>query len=122
MAGPDPAPIAIVDDDDGARDALHFLLDVLGCRAMSFASALEFLAAEPNRFACAILDQHMPDMTGIELAQRLRAQMVTIPIMLISGNLTDEIVDLSAKVGIQLASEKPPGMDVLSSFLHKALN
>ena len=116
-----PDMIAIVDDDDAARHALQFLLNVLGRRPESFASAAAFLASEVEKFACLILDQHMPAMTGLELAQRLRSEQNRIPIMLISGDLTADVVDKAAKVGIDLVSEKPPELNALSRFIDSAV-
>jgi CheY-like chemotaxis protein len=38
----DRRPVAIVDDDDAVRDSLRFLLEVMGYRVATFASAAEF--------------------------------------------------------------------------------
>jgi two-component system response regulator FixJ len=121
MTQPRPDMIAIVDDDDAARHALQFLLNVLGRRPESFASGAAFLASEVDKFACLILDQHMPAMTGLELAQRLRSDQNPIPIMLISGDLTADVVEKAAKVGIDFVSEKPPELNALSSFIDSAV-
>ena len=48
-----------------------------------------FLGAEVQRFACLILDHHMPNMTGLELAEKLRADGNLLPIMLITGSPSD---------------------------------
>ena len=65
--------VAVVDDDQAVRDSLRFLLEVIGYTVEIFASAAEFLQANVRHFACLILDHHMPNMTGLELARRLRA-------------------------------------------------
>jgi two-component system response regulator FixJ len=116
-----PDQIAIVDDDDAARHALQFLLKVLGHSPVSYASAANFLQSDIHAFACLILDQHMPGMTGVELAQRLRAEANTIPIMLISGDLTADVVEKAERIGINLISEKPPVLKALSGFIDSAL-
>jgi two-component system, LuxR family, response regulator FixJ len=116
-----PDQIAIVDDDDAARHALQFLLKVLGHTPISYASAANFLESDIRAFACLILDQHMPGMTGVELAQRLRAEANTIPIMLISGDLTADVVEKAERIGINLISEKPPVLKALSGFIDSAL-
>ena len=117
-----PDRIAIVDDDTAARDALQFLLSVLGARPQSFASPIEFLKADIKTFACLILDQHMPSMTGLELAQRIRSASNTIPILLISGYLTQDVVDRASRAGVDLVSEKPPELAVLSAFVDDAIH
>ena len=116
-----PDLIAIVDDDDAARHALQFLIKVLGHSPVSYASAANFLESDIDAFACLILDQHMPGMTGVELARRLRSDANAIPIMLISGGLTSDVVEKAEKVGINLISEKPPVLKALSGFIDSAL-
>jgi two-component system, LuxR family, response regulator FixJ len=109
--------IAIVDDDDGARQALQFLLDVLGRPAESFPTATAFLDAAPQDFDCLILDQNMPVMTGLELVRRLRESDITIPTMLISGDLSPEVIEGARKAGVDRVSEKPLAVQDLAAFI-----
>jgi two-component system response regulator FixJ len=99
--------IAIVDDDDAVRDSLQFLLAVAGHCVEAFASAAEFLKAEMQHFACLILDHHMPHMTGLELAERLREAGVNIPILLVTGSPSPAIVSRATEFGIDRVLEKP---------------
>ena len=75
MAEAEQRKVAVVDDDQGVRDSLRFLLEVIGYTVETFASAAEFLKANVRHFACLILDHHMPNMTGLELVERLRAMV-----------------------------------------------
>ena len=68
--------IAIVDDDRAVLDSLRMLLEVMGYPAATFESASEFLRSDMREVECLILDHHMPNMTGLELAERLRADGV----------------------------------------------
>ena len=64
--------IAIVDDDQGFRDALTSLIRSLGYRVRAFSSAPAFLASRNLRkTSCLIADVQMPAMTGVELYSRL---------------------------------------------------
>jgi FixJ family two-component response regulator len=119
MARRNVKAVAIVDDDDAAREALEFLLKVLGLPTESFASAADFLRAGMARFACLILDQHMPSMTGLELAKQLRASQSKVPILLISGHLTPDVIEGAGLVGIEMVSDKPVELAKLSAFLHQ---
>ena len=51
-----------------------------------------------QRLACLILDHHMPEMTGLELAERMRADGTGIPILLITGSPSPAIVARAAEV------------------------
>lgn len=113
--------IAVVDDDQAARDALSYLLDALGRTAKGFPSAADFLDAGPRNFGRLILDQHMDAMTGLQLVQTLRAARIDIPVMLVSGNLTEDVVRNAADLGVAKVCEKPPELEDLAAFLDGGL-
>jgi len=106
--------VAVVDDDHAVRDSLRLLLEIMGHAVEAFESATDFLRAEVERFACLILDHHMPNMTGLELAERLRADGNLLPIMLISGSLSDIIVSHASNLGISRVLNKPPASWMLT--------
>jgi FixJ family two-component response regulator len=110
--------VAIVDDDAAIRDSLRFLLEVIGHPVETFASAAEFLKADIRNIACLILDQHMPDMTGLELAERLRADGSDIPILLITGASTPTIVARAAELGINRVLAKPRADEDMLDFIN----
>jgi len=109
--------VAIVDDDYAVRDSLHFLLEVMRQPVETFGSAAEFLKADRQHLACVILDHHMPSMSGLELAERLRANGERIPILLFTGSPTPSIVARAAKIGIDRVLEKPPSPEDLLDFI-----
>lgn len=108
--------IAVVDDDYAVRDSLGYLLEVMGYAVETFGSATEFLGADIPSLACLILDHHMPNMTGLELVDRLRADGAAIPILLITGSPAPAILARAAELGIKVL-EKPPGEDDLLDFI-----
>ncbi len=109
--------IAIVDDDPAVLDALKFLLELSGHVVETYISAQAFLEKGAGTAACLILDQHMPHMTGLELAARLRAAGETIPVLLITGSSSPAIVARAAEIGIDRVLEKPPDEDDLLGFV-----
>jgi two-component system response regulator FixJ len=113
--------VAIVDDDDAARDALQFLLTVLGRQPRGYASPTAFLEAQTNDVGCLVLDHHMPDMTGLDLAQHLRSINDSTPIMLITGALTEEISTRAIAIGVDVVCEKPPQPGLIAEFVHRSL-
>ena len=110
--------VAIVDDDHAVLDSFRFLLEVAGYLVEVFASAAEFLLANVHRFACLILDHHMPNMTGLELVERLRADGSGIPIMLVTGLPSPAILARAAELGIERVLEKPPSDEDLIDFIN----
>ena len=109
--------VAVVDDDHDVRDSLQFLLDIMGHAVEAFESAAEFLKAGAKQFACLILDHHMPHMTGLELAERLRADGNLLPIMLITGSPSDTVVSRASDLGISRVLDKPPSEEELLDFI-----
>jgi two-component system, LuxR family, response regulator FixJ len=109
--------VAIVDDDYAVRGSFHFLLDVVSQPVETFGSAAEFLKADKRHLACVILDHRMPCMTGLELAERLRANGESIPILLITGSPTPSIVARAVKIGINKVLGKPLSPEELLDFI-----
>jgi FixJ family two-component response regulator len=79
--------IAVLDDDDSVRSALHGLLKAVGLPAQTFASAEEFLnSSQRQQIACLIADIRMPGMSGLELQAKLNAERCRIPIIFITAH------------------------------------
>jgi FixJ family two-component response regulator len=78
--------IAIVDDDESVRSAIHGLLKSVGLKTQLFASAEEFLqSGQHSEIACLISDIRMPGMSGLELQAKLAAEDCRIPIIFITA-------------------------------------
>jgi FixJ family two-component response regulator len=93
-------------------------LEVAGHVVETFASAADFLKSEVKHLACLILDHHMPHMTGLELAERLRADGSAIPILLITGLPSPAIVARAAELGISRVLAKPFDEGDLPEFVN----
>jgi FixJ family two-component response regulator len=79
--------VYIVDDDEGARNSLRFLLKSVGLPAMAFDSAQAFLSAyQPHQPGCLVLDVRMPGMSGLELQQELNRLGAVIPVVFVTGH------------------------------------
>ena len=79
--------VAIVDDDDSVRSALHGLLKAVGLPTLTFASAEEFLrSSQQHRTACLIVDIRMPGLSGLELQAKLNAEHCRIPTIFITAH------------------------------------
>ena len=118
IAEVNPPTVAIVDDDAAVRDLLRFLLEIIGYSVETFASAAEFLKTDIQHLACVFLDYQMPEMSGMELAERLRADGSSIPILLITGSPSPAIVARAAELGVTRVLEKPPTEEDLLDFIN----
>lgn len=113
--------VAVVDDDQGVRESLRFLLETAGFDVDTFNSACEFLTADPVRDPdCLLIDQHMPRLTGLDLLSRLRGLGKALPVAIMTGSPSPDLVRRAEELGALTVLEKPLAEDVLMSFLDRA--
>ena len=110
--------VAVVDDDAAVLDSMQFMLELAGFQVSTYASAISYLASAPARACCLILDYNMPVMTGLELTARLRAGGISIPVMLVTSALSDDIVSRAAELGVEQVLGKPPDETQLIGFVN----
>lgn len=83
----DAAIIYVLDDDEGMRRALTTLLATVGHKVTPFAIPSEFLAKhDPKQHGCVVLDIRMPEMSGLEVQQRLNKEGSMLPVIFITGH------------------------------------
>jgi CheY-like chemotaxis protein len=85
--------ILIVDDDPSVRSLLRYILihrKFVVATAASGREALAVLAARP--FDLVITDYNMPGMTGLHLARQVRQGRGKPPVIMVSGELSPEVV------------------------------
>jgi len=114
--------VHIIDDDDGLRESLAFLLRTARIEVESFASATAFLDALPDtRLSCVITDVRMPGLSGIDLLRRLRELKIEVPVIVITGHGDVPLAVEAMKVGATDFLEKPFDDEVLLASVRSAL-
>jgi signal transduction histidine kinase len=63
-------------------------------------SAEEALPRCSARFDCLLVDNDLPDMTGVELTRRLRAAGTHTPVVLITNSVDEERLETAAAAGV----------------------
>ena len=112
--------VVIIDDDKGVRDSLTMLLEALGHRVAAYDSAAAYLAARPDTAACLVVDQIMPEMSGLELAATLRHEGGATPFLLISGVISSAMVSMAEQLSVE-TQKKPLDMRILLRFIEGAM-
>jgi FixJ family two-component response regulator len=116
-----PLRVCIVDDDDAVRDSLRILLDAHGIGVESFATPALFLRhAGAIDADCLIFDLHMPEMTGLELAEKLRARRMTTPVIILTGRSTPQLAQRMERAGVTAVLAKPVSDDELMRTIQHA--
>jgi FixJ family two-component response regulator len=113
--------IYMVDDDAQVREALAALLMSLGRKVVCFASAQEYLMhPRTDSSACLILDMALPDVSGIELQQRL-VDPPTPPIIFLSSRADIPSAVQAMKAGAFEFLTKPVSPETLTAAIDAAL-
>jgi FixJ family two-component response regulator len=113
--------VAVVDDDEAVRESLRFLLEIAGYDVATFASGCAFLRSDAERPAvCVLIDQHMPQLTGLALLQRLRDAGRAVPVALMTGSPSAELARQARELGAADVLEKPLSEDVLFHFVERS--
>lgn len=103
--------VALAEDDDEQRWALEQALTSEGLEVLSFedgAELLDFFEAPGAPTADAVVaDLHMPGRSGLEGLERARQRGFGAPIVVVTGESSDELRDRVARLGNALFLQKP---------------
>jgi CheY-like chemotaxis protein len=69
--------------------------------------ALEKLEAAPGAFDVIIVDQQMPQLSGVELVREIRERGIPTKIMVLSAHLSPEIREAYEQMGVHVLLSKP---------------
>jgi len=117
------AAVFVVDDDASVRDALGSLLRSAGFAVETFASAQEFLARPPADLpGCLVLDVGLPDLSGLDLQQRMAEMNREIPIVFITGHGDVPTSVRAMKAGAVEFLTKPFGERDLLDAIRQAID
>jgi FixJ family two-component response regulator len=110
--------IAVIDDDLQVRESLVNLLVSFGYVADSYESAEQFLESERlSRICCIITDVQMGQMSGFGLLQHLKRSNCDIPVIIITGNPSEESAAFYLGNGAVGFFRKPVDGDALMDLL-----
>jgi FixJ family two-component response regulator len=116
------ATIAIVEDDRAVRDSLVALIGAHGFNVRDFALGRDFLNTQDARAAdCLVIDNHLPDMTGLEVVNSLRDRGDPTPAILITGFFDSIGHAKGGTLGVAAVLYKPIGHWDLLDAIRQAL-
>jgi two-component system response regulator FixJ len=114
--------VHVVDDDDSVRDSICFLLSSVGIVAVGYEGPLALLdVVTPAMKGCIVTDVRMPDMSGVQMIEALRARGVPTPVIVMTGHADVPLAVEAMKVGAEDFLEKPFPDDTLIRAVERAL-
>jgi CheY-like chemotaxis protein len=122
--------IWIVDDDEEMSRAIGLMLKLLDCNVTAFFNVRSAAGtfASGKKPDLIILDLNMPEITGIDMIEFLRRRPDTknLPIVMLSSEAADSVVDQALALGADSYVMKPVTIDELekamSTAFYKHLN
>jgi FixJ family two-component response regulator len=114
--------IAVMDDDEGVRDATGALLSAFGYCTELFASAEEFLsAALTSKAKCLVVDIQLGEVSGLDLGRQLAATGFKLPIIFMTGSKDERLRRQALDLGCVALLHKPFPAERLLEAIKKAL-
>jgi len=102
------AHVAVVDDDERAREAIAFQIATAGFKVASYASAHELLASEDaHNFDCVVAEIFLPRMNGLQLQEQLMESRNFVSIVFITERDDVSLVVQAMKAGAVDVLAKP---------------
>ncbi|HSI61117.1 MAG TPA: ATP-binding protein, partial [Ideonella sp.] len=117
-------PVLYLDDDEVMRVMVERLLqragfDVRCCRSARDALAAVSAAAPP--FSVVVTDFNMPDASGLDLARELACLQPALPVVIVSGYLSEELRQGSRQLGVRCLLEKQQLFEQLAPAIGRLL-
>lgn len=118
--------IWIIDDDEEMGRAVALMLQLLDCDVTTFINARlavqNLLTGETPDLM--IVDINMPEVTGLDLIEflRRRSEWKNIPIIMLSSEAADTMVERALKLGADSYVMKPVTIEELEKAMTDALS
>ncbi len=117
--------ILVIDDEDVIRDMVTRMLGNMGYTSEAFSRGSEALAyyeEDPSRVQLVVLDMMMPEMSGLEVHERLVALNPDVRILICSGYSEEDSATLLAMPSIYGYLRKPFSIATFSQTLRNILD
>ena len=116
--------VLYVDDDDLMAVMVEQLLKREGYRVSCHRdpmAALAALGAAPETFDIVVSDYNMPVCSGLEVAQEVVKIRPSLPVVISSGYVTDELQAEARKLGVRALLQKQNTLEEMPALIHQVL-
>lgn len=116
--------VLLLDDEPGIARSVSLMLERLGYRVNAFtdaAEALEVFEVAPEKIDLVLTDLAMPEASGLDVARRVRAIRPDVPVVMMSGYMSEAERQRAQGSGVTAIVDKPPTAAVLAHALDRCL-
>ncbi len=114
--------VQLVDDDEAVRESLAALIGAVGLRVQAWGDPQGFLDAfDRESIGAIVLDVRMPGLGGMQVLERLIAEQVDHPVVMLTGHGTVEMCRRAFKAGAAEFLQKPVEDEDLLEALQSAV-
>lgn len=117
--------ILFIDDEKPIVDMAEQMLQKLGYKVTTETSsteALKLFQQQPDKFDLVITDQIMPELKGLQLAQKILNIRPDIPIILCTGYSEEVDLQEAKSIGVKQFVFKPLTKEEISRIIHTILD
>ena len=115
--------VLVVDDNESVREVLTIMLSRRGYRCESASNGTEAMRkVKESTFDAVIADLQMPEMDGIVLTRELCQHFSDLPVMIMTGQPDDRLVESAMSAGARELLSKPFEISELMMRLQKILH
>jgi DNA-binding NtrC family response regulator len=107
---PTPLRIMYIDDEEQLTRFIDLALRRAGHHVQTFtqpAHALDVLRRTPEKFDLVVTDALMPGVSGLDVSRAVKRIRSSLPVILVSGNISPAILSEAAKAGVTRVLPKP---------------
>lgn len=114
--------ILVIDDDKRICRLFHAILTRNNYYVEAFTDSREALERfEEYPFDAVITDLQMPDLSGWDVAQRVKKKDPSLPVILVTGSMVDHDEESLNKRGIDFLVRKPIRLEEFLKIVTRAL-
>jgi len=106
--------VLVIDDEPGVRELISEALSISEITAVQAADGLEALShLRRERFDLLILDINMPKLDGLALLEKLRAEGMSVPVLMLSARADKADINQGLRIGADDYLTKPFSIEEL---------
>ena len=116
--------VLFIDDEEMIVTLVQRMLERMGYTVEGFANpwlALEHFETDPDGFDLVITDFTMPNLSGVDVASRIRELRRDIPVVISTGNTARVDQETLDVLGDVVLTSKPFDLDQLAQLVHSCL-